>query len=62
MATKADVIDTNLKNPTWTARQIADELGCTAQYVHKCKELYGLVIPRSECWRDSKAGQRMRLA
>jgi hypothetical protein len=52
MATKQQVIDLNKKHPTWTAGDIAAELGCMVEYVGACKKRYGLQFakakPRSE--------------
>jgi hypothetical protein len=42
VTTKQQVIDLNKKHPTWTAREIADELGCMVEYVASCKTRYGL--------------------
>lgn len=42
MATKQQVIDLNKQHPNWTAREVAEELGCIEQYVHACKKRYGL--------------------
>jgi hypothetical protein len=42
MATKQQVIDLNKKHPTWTAREIADNLDCMVEYVAACKKRYGL--------------------
>lgn len=53
MTTKQEVIDLNLKHPTWTAREIADELGCMVEYVAACKKRYGLTFAYSKRrWLD----------
>jgi hypothetical protein len=47
MATKQQVIDLNKKHPNWTARDIAEELGCMVEYVGACKRRYGLKFARA---------------
>lgn len=47
MTNKHEVMAINREHPDWTARQIADHLGCMPEYVHKVKELEGLKIPRA---------------
>jgi hypothetical protein len=42
VATKQEVIDLNKKYPNWTAVEIANELGCSPEYVGACKHRYGL--------------------
>lgn len=62
MTTKAELIRLNKENPTWNARQLAEALGCLPQYVHKCKELYGLKIPRSDYWVNKARSEREAVA
>lgn len=47
MATKQQVIDLNLKHPDWTARQIAEALGCLPEYVGICKQRYDLKFAKA---------------
>ena len=47
MTTKQQVIDLNLKHPTWSMRDIAEYLDCTPEYVCSCKRRYGLKFPKS---------------
>lgn len=42
MTKKQQVIDLNLKHPTWTARDIAEHLGYSLEYVRICKRRYDL--------------------
>ena len=46
MANKNQVIDLHGRHPDWTARQIADELGCLTEYVRKTAYRNGLILPR----------------
>ena len=46
MANKHQVIDLHQRYPEWTARQIADELGCLPEYVNKTAYRNGLILPR----------------
>lgn len=48
MTTKQDVIRINTKNPTWTARVIAEELGCNPGYVRAVAKREALQLPGSE--------------
>ena len=47
MANKHQVIDLHQKHPDWTARRIADELGCLPEYVNKTAYRNGLQLPRA---------------
>lgn len=42
MTIKEKVIELNLKNPTWSARDIAEHIGCRTEYVFVCKHRYAL--------------------
>lgn len=42
MASKQQVMDLNLRHPDWTARDIAEHLGCAESYVFSLKGRYGL--------------------
>lgn len=46
MANKQQVIDLHRQFPKWTARQIAERLNCTQQYVNKTAARNGLVLPK----------------
>ena len=48
MTTKHDVINLHRQNPTWTVRQLADELGCNPAYVRATASRCSLTIPRSD--------------
>lgn len=48
MTKKQQVIDLNLKHPTWTARDIAEHLGCSCEYVHTCKRRYDLKFAKGD--------------
>ena len=47
MATKQQVIDLNKQHPEWTAREIAEELGCMVEYIGACKKRYGLKFAKA---------------
>lgn len=53
MATKQQVIELNKKHPTWTASDIAFELGCMPEYVASCKKRYGLTFAKSRHRSDN---------
>lgn len=48
MATKQQIIATNLAHPTWTMRQVADHLGCKIQLINTYKDRYALSFPRDK--------------
>jgi hypothetical protein len=46
MTTWRDVAKLHLENPTWTAKELAKQLGCSVEQVFMCKQRFGLKIPR----------------
>lgn len=46
MTNKAEVINTHLTNPTWTAKEIAQALGCRLTYVNNIRQRCNLDMPR----------------
>ena len=44
--TKAQIINLHLEHMDWSARRLAQELGCSDAYVRKLSSLYGLKLPR----------------
>lgn len=55
MATKQEVIDLNKKHPDWTARMVADHLGCLPAYVAACRKRYGLTFAPATSRTDNPA-------
>lgn len=53
MATKQQVIDINRQHPEWTARDIAEHLGCMVEYVASCKKRYGLRFAKASHRTDN---------
>lgn len=47
MVNKRQVIDLHQRYPEWTARQIADELGCLPEYVRKTAYRNGIQLPHA---------------
>lgn len=48
MTTKDEVIALHRRNPTWTAREIADALGCVPAYVRSTASRNGFKLPKHE--------------
>lgn len=48
MATKDEVIALHRRNPTWTAREIADALDCHPAYVRSTAARYKFKLPKHE--------------
>lgn len=46
MASKTEVITMHLANPDWTAKQIANALGCRLTYVNSVRQRCDLDMPR----------------
>ncbi len=46
MTSKTEVINVHMANPLWTAREIADHLGCRQTYVNHVRKMCELEIPR----------------
>lgn len=44
---KQSVIDLNHQHPDWTARQIAERLNCTQEYVNKTARRNGLTLAKA---------------
>lgn len=61
MATKSQVIDLHAANPTWTARDIADALGCLSAYVRATAQRNGLRSPHHHRG-PGEAARRLRRA
>lgn len=55
MATKQEVIDLNKQHPDWTARDIANHLGCMPAYVAACRKRYGLTFAPATSRADNPA-------
>lgn len=53
---KQSVIDLNHQHPDWTARQIAERLNCTQQYVNKTAARNGLSLAKVHAPRPICAG------
>lgn len=53
MATKQQVIDLNIEHPEWTARQVADHLGCCPEYIAACRKRYGLTFAKATSRYDN---------
>lgn len=59
MANKQQVIDLHTRNPTWTAREIADALDCHPAYVRATAARYKFKLPKHEEAREKAYRQAL---